>query len=116
MSPTPCHIEIREKAIPSRLSGENNFSQFTQHPLFTQSAESYYGTKPNIEDNYPLPMKKKHIVAIILGFLTLIGVLFHDSITEYTKHKLNGPTPTTEVEKPAPKKVSYTVKFTREVE
>lgn len=61
-------------------------------------------------------MKTKFKVAIICAFLTLLGVLFGPSITEYTKHKLNGPTTTVEPSKPTPKKVRYTFVVSREVE
>lgn len=61
-------------------------------------------------------MKTKHKVAIICAFLTLLGVLFGPSITEYTKHKLEGPKPTAEHPQPTPKKVRYTFVVSREVE
>jgi hypothetical protein len=61
-------------------------------------------------------MKAKHITKIFCALLVLLGVLFGPSITEYTKHKLNGPTTTVEHPKPTPKKVRYTFAVSREVE
>lgn len=61
-------------------------------------------------------MKKRYVIGLLGAILTFLASVFQGSGTEYLKHKFEEPKPATQVEKPAPKKVSYTVKFTREVE
>lgn len=57
-------------------------------------------------------MKKKRTILIV----AFLGSVFQGSGTEYLKHKLDKAKEPIQVEKPAPKKVSYIVKFTWEVE
>lgn len=84
-------------------------------PLFTLGAKSHHAARHNIANNYMNTMKKRYIIGLLTAILTFLGAVFQGAGTEYLKRKFATTHPTTEVQKPAPKKVSYTVKFTREV-